>query len=101
MSLTKKVTFAFEIRGGQSYKCSTIENYSCLGQSRPRFVYFRSFLTTISIIQIEESVDGVLEIQTQGRRMVGADETTELWQLPITSILLLAIFQSVSTMLVS
>ena len=45
-----------------------------MGQSRPLFVYFRSFLT-ISI-QIEKSVDGVLGIRTWGRRMVGADETT-------------------------
>ena len=27
-----------------------------------------------------KSIDGVLGIQTRGRRMVGADETTELWQ---------------------
>ena len=27
-----------------------------------------------------KSVDGVLGIRTQGRRMVGADETTELWR---------------------
>ena len=47
-----------------------------MGQSRPLFVYFRSFRVTISI-QIEKSIDGVLGIQTQGRRMVGADETTE------------------------
>ena len=45
------------------------------------FVYFRSFLITISI-QIEKSIDGVLGIRTRGRRMVGADETTELWQPP-------------------
>ena len=51
-------------------------------QSRPLFVYFRSFLITISIIQIEKSIDGVLGIQTWGRRMVGADETTELWRPP-------------------
>ena len=44
-----------------------------------KFVYFRYFLDTISIIQIEISVDGVLGIRTWGRRMVGADETTELW----------------------
>ena len=43
------------------------------------FVYFRSFLVTISI-QIEKSIDGVLGIQTRGRWMVGADETTELWR---------------------
>ena len=46
------------------------------------FVYFHYFLDTISIIQIEKSIDGVLGIRTQGRRMVGADETTELWQPP-------------------
>ena len=51
-----------------------------MAQSRPLFVYFRYFLDTISIIQIEKSVYGVLGIGTQGRRMVGADETTELWQ---------------------
>ena len=48
-----------------------------MGQSRPLFVYFRYFLNTISIIQIEKSLDGVLGIQTRGRRMVGADETTD------------------------
>ena len=46
-----------------------------MGQSRPLFVYFRPFHITISIIQIEKSLDGVLGIQTCGRRMVGADET--------------------------
>ena len=52
-----------------------------MGQSRPLCVYFCSFLVTISI-QIEISVDGVLGIRTRGRRMVGADETTELWRPP-------------------
>ena len=52
-----------------------------MGQSRPLFVYFRHFLITISII--EKSIDGVLGIRTLGRRMVGADETTELWRPPI------------------
>ena len=51
-----------------------------MGQSRPLFVYFCYFLITISITQIEKSVDGVLGIRTWGRRMVGADETTELWR---------------------
>ena len=49
-----------------------------MGQSRPLFVYFRYFLITISII--EKSIDGVLGIRTWGRRMVGADKTTELWR---------------------
>ena len=58
-----------------------------MGQSRPLFVYFRSFPIpiTISIIQIEKSVDGVLRIRTRGRRMVGKDETTELWRHPLHS----------------
>ena len=44
-------------------------------------VYFCSFLVTISI-QIEKSVDGGLGIRTRGRRMVGADKTTEQWRPP-------------------
>ena len=44
------------------------------------FVLFL-FLVTISL-QIEKSVDGVLGIRTLGRRMVGADETTELLRPP-------------------
>ena len=56
-----------------------------LGQSRPLFVYFRPFPIpiTISIIQIEKSIDGVLGIRTWGRSMVGADYTTELWRAEI------------------
>ena len=46
------------------------------------FLYFRPFLITISIIQIEKSIDGVLGIQTRGRQIVGSDETTELWRSP-------------------
>ena len=45
------------------------------------FIFVLS-LITISIIQIEKSVYGVIGIQTRGRRMVGADETTELWRPP-------------------
>ena len=53
-----------------------------MGQSRPLLVYFHYFLTTISLIQIEKSIDGVLGIQTRGCRLVGADKTTELWWPP-------------------
>ena len=61
-----------------------------MGQSRPLFVYFRSFLITISIIQVEKSVDGVLGIRTRIQsRMVGADETTELWRPPPRTLFLL------------
>ena len=53
-----------------------------MGQSRPLFVYFRYFLDTISIIQIEKSIDGVLGNQTRGHRMVETDEIKELWRPP-------------------
>ena len=56
-----------------------------MGKSRPLFVYFRSFHVTIQT-QIEKSIDGVLGIRTRGRRMVGADETTELWRPPTNSV---------------
>ena len=44
-----------------------------MGQSRPLFVYFCPFIITILIIQIENIVDGVLGIRTQG-----GEETMEL-----------------------
>ena len=53
-----------------------------MGRSRPLFVYIYPFLITISIIQIEKSIDAVLGIRTWGLGMVGADETTELWRPP-------------------
>ena len=51
---------------------------------------FCPFLITISIIQIEKSVDGVLGIRTQGHWMAGADDTTELWW-PLFSLILIAV----------
>ena len=42
--------------------------------------YICPFLFTISIIQIEKSVDGLHGIQTHGHILVGADDTTVLWQ---------------------
>ena len=51
-----------------------------MGQSRPLYVHFRPFLITISIIQIEKIVDGVLGIQTHRHMMVSADDTMELWR---------------------
>ena len=53
-----------------------------MGQSRPLFVYFLPFHIT-NQLQIDKSIDGVLGIQTRGRRMEGADETTELWRPPL------------------
>ena len=56
-----------------------------MGQTRTLFPLFcfRPFLIriTMSTIQIEKSIDGVLGIRTRGSRMKGADKTTELWRL--------------------
>ena len=61
-----------------------------MDQFRPLFVYFCPFLITISKIQIDKSLDGVLGIGTCGRKMVGAVETTELWRPPnFTNIFIL------------
>ena len=50
-----------------------------MGQSRPIFVYFCLFhMTQFN----DKSVEGVLGTQTQGDRMKGADESTELWRHP-------------------
>ena len=46
-----------------------------MDQSQPLFVYFRPILITISIMQIEKSIDGVLGIRTDDRRRVGAEDT--------------------------
>ena len=46
------------------------------------FGYFRPFLITISKIQIENSIDGMLGIQTCSRLMIGVDDTMELWRPP-------------------
>ena len=69
-----------------------------MGQSRPLFVYFRYFLISISIIQIEKSIYGVLGIRTRGCRMVGIDKTTELWRPPSVrhSILALELLQEIN-----
>ena len=52
-----------------------------MNQIWPLFVYFRSFhWTNIARIDYnDESTDSVLGTQTQGGRIVGADESTELW----------------------
>ena len=71
------------------YLCMCVSFLKNMGQSRPLFAYFHYFLDTISIIQIEKSVDGVLGIQTRGHRMVGTHKTMELWQPPSVSFLLL------------
>ena len=56
------------------------DTFNCVFLNGPMpasFVYFRPFLITISIIQIEKNVDGVLGIRIRCRRKVGADNTTE------------------------
>ena len=54
-------------------------------QTRPLFIYFRSFhMTNIGSTNTiyDKSVDGVLGTQTRCSRIVGTDESTELWLQP-------------------
>ena len=53
-----------------------------MGHSRPLFHLFLSFSHHKSITNCK-SIDEVLGILTWGRRMVRADETTELWRPPL------------------
>ena len=46
----------------------------------------------MAIKQIEKSIDGVLWIQTWGRRLVGADETTEQLRVPCFKKFALQVF---------
>ena len=55
-----------------------------MGQSRPTFILYLSF--SHSNIKIAESLDGVFGIIIRGRRLVVADETTELLQPPQRTI---------------
>ena len=43
-----------------------------MGQSRPFLAYFRPFLFSTSILQIEKSIDGMLGIQTRAGTMEAA-----------------------------
>ena len=52
-----------------------------MGQTRPLFVYFRSFHKTNFTVN-DTSVDGGIGNRTWGGRMVGADEFTELGGTP-------------------
>ena len=46
------------------------------------FLFLFLFFSRYNFNTNWKSIDGVLGIRTQGRRMVGADETTELWRPP-------------------
>ena len=71
----KSINFMFT-RGG------ALLSFFKNGQIPASFVYCRPYLITISIIEIEKSLDGVHGMRTDCRRMVGTDKTTELWQPP-------------------
>ena len=58
-----------------------------MSRTRPLFVYFHSFHST-NLTFNDNSKDGVLGTQTQGGRMVGADESNELWWHPYIKMLL-------------
>ena len=51
------------------------------GQRRLLIVYFRPFINTNTVQNLTiKCVDGVLGTRTRGCRMVGADESIELWR---------------------
>ena len=58
-----------------------------MGKPGPLVCLISYFLITISIIQIEKSIDGVLGIQAGGRKLASADDTTELRRPPMVSYL--------------
>ena len=59
-----------------------------MGQTRPLFVYFRSFhMTNIAQILQMKKRRWHAWARTQGGRMVGADESTELWRHPCVLII--------------
>ena len=62
--------------------CTCVTIFLNMGQSLPLFRLFSSFSHHKSISNWKR-VDGVLGIRTCGHRMVGADETTELWRPPV------------------
>ena len=53
-----------------------------MGQTKPLFAYFRSFhMTNKAQFWLNfQSVDGILGTRTLGAKMVGTDESTELWR---------------------
>ena len=58
------------------------------------FVYFDLFTSQINY-KLKKNIDGVLGIQTRGRRVVGVDKTTELWRpqmfINVTVVMLLGL----------
>ena len=59
----------------------THSEHFLMGQIWPLFVFIRSFHMKIKHkLTIIICVDGVLGTRTRGNRLVGADESAELWQ---------------------
>ena len=56
------------------FQCALLVCFK-MGQTRPLFLSFRSFHMA-NIAQNDKSVDAMLGTQTQGDRMVDADEST-------------------------
>ena len=94
MNLLRLILYAtgqiFIVVNGQTMKNDLAiwsnENFFLkMGQTRPLFYLFRSFSHdkySTNLTRNDKSIDGVLGTQTRGGRMVGADESTELWRHP-------------------
>ena len=59
-----------------------------MGQTRPILIisFFSHDKYSTNLTINDKSVDGVLGTQTRGGRMVGTDESTELWLHPFTNL---------------
>ena len=93
---------------GNKNRMRTVRNVSCklhtyfknnMGQFRPLFLLFSSFshsnikqVSSNLTLCIEKGVDGVLGIQTRGRRIVGADEPLSYGRWPLFSNVLVMIY---------
>ena len=53
-----------------------------MGLIRPLFVFFSHDKYSTNLTISYKSIDGVFGTRTRGSMMVGADESTELWQDP-------------------
>ena len=74
-----------QIHKGGTHRQVHIGMYTQIGTHRYTKVGTLKWYTQVgrySFFFKKKSIDGVLGIRTRGRRMVGADETTELWRPP-------------------
>ena len=85
-------TISYSVREGKYFLFQLcVHHFFKMGQSRPLFVYYRLiYMTQINYINWQKH--SVLWIQTQGGRMEGVYESTELWRHPCVCIIFKLIY---------